>query len=82
MDPHADPRHTGAYHASIVGPELIILIIVLVVVLAWRGPTALPRLGEAFGKAVKGARENMPGGAKAEADDGADAAEGDSRPAP
>jgi Sec-independent protein translocase protein TatA len=51
-----------------VGPELLLLAIALVVVLAWRGPSALPRLGEAFGKAVKGAREHMPGGAKDEAD--------------
>jgi hypothetical protein len=48
-----------------VGPELIILIIALVVVLAWRGPSSLPRLGEALGKAVKGARESMPGGSRA-----------------
>jgi Sec-independent protein translocase protein TatA len=54
--------------AAIVGPELLLLIIALVVVLAWRGPLALPKLGEAFGKAVKGARENMPGGAKDDAD--------------
>jgi Sec-independent protein translocase protein TatA len=51
-----------------VGPELLLLAIALVVVLAWRGPSALPRLGEAFGKAVKGAREHMPGGAKDEGD--------------
>jgi Sec-independent protein translocase protein TatA len=51
-----------------VGPELLLLAIALVVVLAWRGPSSLPRLGEAFGKGVKGAREHMPGGAKDEAD--------------
>jgi Sec-independent protein translocase protein TatA len=44
-----------------VGPELVILIIVLVVVVFWRGPSTLPKLGEALGKAVKGARDNMPG---------------------
>jgi Sec-independent protein translocase protein TatA len=43
-----------------VGPELVILIIVLVVVVFWRGPSTLPKLGEALGKAVKGARDNMP----------------------
>jgi Sec-independent protein translocase protein TatA len=51
-----------------VGPELIILIIALVIVLAWKGPASLPRLGEAFGKAVRGARENMPGGSKDKSD--------------
>lgn len=54
---------------SIVGPELILLGIVLVVVLAWRGPSALPRLGEAMGKAVKGVRDNMPAGSKNQSDD-------------
>jgi Sec-independent protein translocase protein TatA len=49
------------YHDGIVGPELVILIIVLVVVIFWRGPSTLPKLGEALGKAVKGARDNMPG---------------------
>ena len=48
------------YHGAIVGPELVILIIVLVVVVFWRGPSTLPKLGEALGKAVKGARDNMP----------------------
>ncbi len=43
-----------------MGPELVILIIVLVVVVFWRGPSTLPKLGEALGKAVKGARDNMP----------------------
>jgi len=52
--------------SAIVGPELIVLIIVLVVVLAWRGPASLPRLGESLGKAVKGARENMPSSSKGE----------------
>jgi sec-independent protein translocase protein TatA len=45
---------------AIVGPELVILIIVLVVVVFWRGPSTLPKLGEALGKAVKGVRDNMP----------------------
>jgi Sec-independent protein translocase protein TatA len=58
--------------AAIVGPELLFLLLALVVVLVWRGPSALPRLGEAFGKAVKGAREHMPGGARDDADPSAD----------
>jgi sec-independent protein translocase protein TatA len=43
-----------------VGPELVILIVILIVVIFWRGPSTLPRLGEALGKAVKGVRDNMP----------------------
>lgn len=39
----------------------IVLVVLLVVVLIWRGPTMLPRLGEAMGKTVKGVRENLPG---------------------
>lgn len=54
---------------DIVGPELVILIIVLIVVLVWRGPSTLPRLGEAFGKAVKSVRDNMPAAPRDESDD-------------
>jgi len=43
-----------------VGPELVILLIVLIVVIFWRGPSTLPKLGEALGKAVKGVRDNLP----------------------
>lgn len=43
-----------------VGPELVILIVVLIVVIFWRGPSTLPKLGEALGKAVKGVRDNLP----------------------
>lgn len=42
----------------------IVLIVVLVLVLIWRGPSTLPRLGEALGQAVRGARraaEDEPG---------------------
>jgi Sec-independent protein translocase protein TatA len=52
-----------------VGPELLLLLLVLIVVLVWRGPTSLPRLGEALGKAVKGARDNMPSRSSGEPDD-------------
>ena len=41
-----------------IGP-LEILIIVLVVLLIWRGPKMLPQFGEAVGKAVKSARDTM-----------------------
>jgi Sec-independent protein translocase protein TatA len=53
----------------IVGPELVILIIVFIVVVFWRGPSTLPRLGEALGKAVKGVRDNMPADSKDESED-------------
>ena len=35
------------------------LIVILIVVLIWRGPQMLPQFGEALGKAVKGARDTM-----------------------
>ncbi len=58
------PERSWGYHERIVGPELLLLVVVLVVVLIWRGPNALPRLGEALGKTVKGVRENVPGAMK------------------
>jgi TatA/E family protein of Tat protein translocase len=40
-----------------MGPDiLIVLIIVLVVVLLWRGPKNLPKLGEALGRGVREAK--------------------------
>jgi Sec-independent protein translocase protein TatA len=38
---------------------LLVLIVILVIVFIWRGPKMLPQFGEALGKAVKGARDNM-----------------------
>jgi Sec-independent protein translocase protein TatA len=35
---------------------MIILIIILVVVLVWRGPKTLPKLGQALGRGVREAR--------------------------
>ena len=35
----------------------IVLVIILVAVLVWRGPKTLPQLGKAFGRGVKEARE-------------------------
>ena len=35
---------------------LVILIVILVLVLMWRGPKTLPRLGEALGRGVREAR--------------------------
>lgn len=42
-----------------MGPELLLLIIALIVVLVWRGPSTLPRLGEAAGKAVSSVRQGL-----------------------
>ncbi len=38
---------------------LLVLIIVLVIVLMWRGPKTLPLLGRAFGQGVKEARKEI-----------------------
>lgn len=43
---------------------LLILIVVLIFLLIWRGPKMLPRIGEALGQTVKGARDNIPGALK------------------
>jgi Sec-independent protein translocase protein TatA len=42
---------------------LLILIVILFILLIWRGPSMLPQLGEALGKAVKGVRDNVDDGA-------------------
>jgi len=40
-----------------MGPDvLIVLVIVLIAVLLWRGPKNLPKLGEALGRGVKEAK--------------------------
>ena len=36
---------------------IVVLIIILAVVLIWRGPKTLPQLGEALGRGVKEARK-------------------------
>ncbi len=38
---------------------LLVLVVVLIVVLVWRGPSMLPQFGQALGKAVKGVRDNV-----------------------
>lgn len=35
----------------------VVLLIVLIVVLVWRGPKTLPQLGRVLGRGVKGARD-------------------------
>jgi len=38
---------------------LIVLVVVLIVVLMWRGPKMLPKIGEAFGRTVKDTRAEV-----------------------
>ena len=48
-----------------MGPDiLILLVVVLVIVLVARGPKMLPRIGEALGRTVKTAREEIPSAMK------------------
>lgn len=63
---------------------LLILIVILIVVLIWRGPQMLPQIGEALGRAVKGARDNMGDDGRSSADGGASpaAASGDDGASP
>ncbi len=44
---------------------LLILVVILVLVVVWRGPKTLPKLGEALGRGVKEAKSEA---AKAQAD--------------
>ncbi len=40
-----------------MGPDLLIpLIIILILVVLWRGPKTLPKLGEALGRGVREAK--------------------------
>ena len=38
---------------------ILLVIIVLVIVIVWRGPKTLPLLGKAFGQGVKEARKEI-----------------------
>lgn len=51
---------------------LLVLVVLLVIVFIWRGPSMLPRIGESFGRTVKGVRENLPGAMDDDAPDSAD----------
>ena len=59
--PYADPSE---YHRS-MQDLAIVLIVILVLVLLWRGPKTLPKLGEALGRGVREARSEA-GKAQAE----------------
>jgi Sec-independent protein translocase protein TatA len=48
-----------------VGPDIIIvLVVILGILLIARGPKMLPRIGEALGRTVKTAREEIPSAIK------------------
>ena len=53
---------------------LIVLLVVLVLVVLWRGPKTLPKLGEALGRGVKEAKTEA---TKAQAEIQARTSEGD-----
>jgi Sec-independent protein translocase protein TatA len=41
-----------------MGPDvLVLLIVILILALLWRGPKTLPKIGQALGRGVKSARE-------------------------
>jgi Sec-independent protein translocase protein TatA len=40
-----------------MGDVAVVLVLILVIVLIWRGPKTLPQLGAIFGRGVKSARE-------------------------
>lgn len=42
-----------------MGDLAVVLVIVLVVVIIWRGPKTLPLLGRAFGQGVREARKEL-----------------------
>jgi Sec-independent protein translocase protein TatA len=46
----------AGYHPRMGADLLIPLLIILVLVLLWRGPKTLPKLGEALGRGVKEAK--------------------------
>jgi len=54
-----------------VGDWLVILIVILVVVIIWRGPKTIPQIGAMLGRGVKAAREeaNELRGDKSDADE-------------
>ncbi len=56
---------------------LIVLIVILVLVVLWRGPKTLPKLGEAFGRGVREAKTEA---TKAQAEIQARATDGSSSP--
>jgi Sec-independent protein translocase protein TatA len=42
-----------------MGDVAVVLIVILVLVLLWRGPKTLPQLGQALGRGVREARKEV-----------------------
>jgi Sec-independent protein translocase protein TatA len=42
-----------------MGDAMLVLLVILAVVLIWRGPKTLPKLGQALGRGVKEARQEV-----------------------
>lgn len=49
----------GCYHPAMGSDLVIVLVIVLIAVVIWRGPKTLPLLGKAFGQGVREARKEI-----------------------
>jgi Sec-independent protein translocase protein TatA len=47
---------TALYHPPMGSDVLLILVVILVLVVIWRGPKTLPKLGEALGRGVREAK--------------------------
>ncbi len=39
----------------------LLLVVILIVAVIWRGPKTLPRIGEALGRTVRGIRKDVGG---------------------
>jgi Sec-independent protein translocase protein TatA len=63
-----------------VGDLLIVLVVILALVLLWRGPKTLPRLGEALGRGVREARSQASAPVEPEESATPPPADGDRRP--
>jgi Sec-independent protein translocase protein TatA len=63
-----------------VGDLLIVLVVILALVLLWRGPKTLPRLGEALGRGVREARNQASAPAEPDETTAPPPADGDRRP--
>ena len=55
------PARRRCYHRAMPTDLMLLLVIILVAVLVWRGPKTLPILGKAFGQGVKEARKEIDG---------------------
>jgi Sec-independent protein translocase protein TatA len=53
-----------------VGDVAVLLIIILVISLIWRGPKTLPQIGAMFGRGVRAARDEASKARSGDKDDG------------